>query len=361
LIIKQLFFTHKQRHHVTPMPPQTTNPPPTNASLPGFDAEFRDLDDYIRVITARIWEGRRIDDIYRYYSDPCVVETPSSVSTAVEDVVRGTRATLVSFPDRRLLAEDIIQSGDAAGGFLSSHRIISTMTHLGDGAFGAPTGKKIHVRTIADCVCRDNRIIHEWLVRDQAAIALQIGLSPRELAMRWLMASQAQDQNGKPQAGRAVWAKTVANDPPAGYFSFLSKEGEAELVANALLDFAFAKGKTDVAHVYDDAVHHLGPAGATRYGQAEVSQYWQSLFSQFKAKSFTVEHLAIQRGDGRADRVAIRWRAKTSHEGAGQFGDPTGKPVEIMGINHVELYKGRVLREWVLIDEIALWMQVLAG
>jgi predicted ester cyclase len=383
------------------MPSQTINPPPNNVSLPGFDAEFRDLDDYIRVITARIWEGGRIDDIYRYYSDPCVVETPTSVSTALEDVVRGTRATLVAFPDRRLLAEDIIQSGDAVGGFLSSHRIISTMTHLGEGAFGAPTGKKIHVRTIADCVCRDNRIIHEWLVRDQAAIALQIGLLPRELAMRWLAASQPDDKNrevkipsqpvrgelvephlplqnqpfdklranggllessnSKPQAGRAVWAKTVANDPPDGYFSFLSKDRDAEMVANALLDFAFAKDKTDVARVYDDAVHHLGPAGATRYGQAEASQYWQTLFSQFKVASFTVEHLAIQRGDGKADRVAIRWRAKTTHEGAGQFGAATGKPVEIMGINHVELYKGRVLREWVLIDEIALWMQVLAG
>jgi predicted ester cyclase len=348
------------------MPPQPFSPPPlSNANLPGFDAEFRDLDDYIRVITARIWEGGRIDDIYRYYSDPCVVETPTSVSTAVEDVVCGTRATLAAFPDRRLLAEDIIQSGDAVGGFLSSHRIISTMTHLGDGLFGAPTGKKIHVRTIADCVCRDNRIIHEWLVRDQAAIALQIGVSPRELAMKWLTAMQhdpqSPAQNGKAHAGRAVWSKTVANPAPAGYFSFVSNDRDAEMLAGALQDFAFAKDGIDVAGVYDDAVHQLGPAGATRYGQAEVSQYWQTLFLQFKVTSFTIEHLAIQRGDGRADRVAIRWRAHTQHSGAGQFGAPTGKPVEIMGINHVELFKGRVLREWVLIDEIALWMQVLAG
>ncbi len=346
---------------MTPTPSEANLlPTMSNTKLPGFDAEFCDLDNFIRVITARVWEGGRVEDIYRYYSNPCVVETPTSVSTDVDDVVRGTRATLVAFPDRRLLAEDIIQSGDAEGGFLSSHRIISTMTHLGDGVFGAPTGKTIHVRTIADCVCRDNRIIHEWLVRDQAAIALQIGISSRDMAVKWMTAMQPQDKDCKPQAGRVVWAKGVANDPPVGYFSFVSREGDAEMIANALLDFAFAKERTDVARVYDDAVHHLGPAGATRYGQAEVSQYWQTLFSQFWAKSFTVEHLAIQRGDGRADRIAIRWRARTSHEGAGQFGAPTGKPVEIMGINHVELFKGRVLREWVLVDEIALWMQVLS-
>jgi hypothetical protein len=168
----------------------------------GFAAEFRDLDHYIRVITDRIWEGRRIDDIRTYYSDPCIVETPMSVSTAVEDVISGTRATLAMFPDRRLLAEDVIQSGDDAHGFLSSHRIISPMTHLGDGSFGRATGARIHARTIADCVCKDNRIIHEWLVRDQAAIALQIGSTPRALAQQWL-------------AQRGGWNKPVAGPAPA--------------------------------------------------------------------------------------------------------------------------------------------------
>ena len=36
----------------------------------GFDAEFRDLDHYIRVITDRIWEGRRPGDrneLFRLY------------------------------------------------------------------------------------------------------------------------------------------------------------------------------------------------------------------------------------------------------------------------------------------------------
>ena len=36
-----------------------------------FDAEFKSLDHYIRVITDRIWEGRQIEDIRKYYSDPC--------------------------------------------------------------------------------------------------------------------------------------------------------------------------------------------------------------------------------------------------------------------------------------------------
>jgi hypothetical protein len=95
-----------------------------------------------------------------------------------------------------------------------------------------------------------------------------------------------------------------------------------------------------------------------------VGQYWQTLFTTFSVENFAVEHLAAQRGGGRADRVAIRWRATTKHTGGSadaSFGVATGNRVEIMGINHVEFWRGRVLREWVLIDEIALWMQVLGG
>ncbi|MFZ6819209.1 ester cyclase [Undibacterium sp. Ji22W] len=313
--------------------------------MAGFDSEFTDLDQYIRVITDRIWEGGRLGDIERYYSDPCVVETPSSVSTALSSVIDGTRATLVQFPDRRLLAEDIIVSGDDEGGYLSSHRIISTMTHLGAGNFGSPTGNRIHVRTIADCVCKDNRIIHEWLVRDQGAIARQIGLAPSELAQRWLDAAGG-------------WVKPVAGPAPAGYHSHLSKESQAQRYAQALQELAF--GRASVALTYDDAVHQLGPGGQVCYGQDEVQQFWGALFGALKVESFEVEHLAFQQGDGRADRVALRWRARAVHSGGTMFGTPSGKPLEILGINHVEFFRGRVLREWVLLDEIALWMQVLA-
>jgi predicted ester cyclase len=315
----------------------------------GFDPEFRDLDHYIRVITDRIWEGGRIDDIYRYYSDPCVVETPSSVSTRVQDVVDGTRATLAQFPDRRLLAEDVLQSGDEEGGFLSSHRIISTMTHRGDGAFGPATGRRLHVRTIADCVCRDNRIVHEWLVRDQGAMARQIGLAPRALAQQWLDA-------------RGGWNKPQAGPPPAGYRSFVDSAPAARAYADGIA--ALAHRGNPVAALYDEAVHHIGPGEATCYGHAEVAAFWGGLFGALRVQRFDVEHLVHTTGGGRADRIALRWRATAVHEdtdGTGLLGAATGRAVEILGINHAECVGGKVLREWVLLDEVALWMQVLTA
>ena len=84
----------------------------------GFDAEFRDIDQYVRVITDRIWTERRIEDIHRYYGADCAVETPTGTAMGAAAVVESTRATLVAFPDRRLLTEDVIVSGNADTGFL---------------------------------------------------------------------------------------------------------------------------------------------------------------------------------------------------------------------------------------------------
>jgi hypothetical protein len=316
------------------------------APMPGFDAEFQNLDHYIRVITDRIWEGGRIDDIWKYYSDPCVVETPSSVSTDLQAVVDGTRATLAMFPDRRLLAEDVIQSGDAHTGFLSSHRIISTMTHKGDGAFGKATGKSIKVRTVADCLCKDNRIIHEWLVRDQAAIALQIGTTPKALAAQWLVA----------KGGKHI--KPLAGAVPQGYVSHISDRALAVNYAQQLE--SLVRGRGDEQHMYDDAVHHIGPGEQTAYGQAAVAHAWRERFAALIVQSFTVEHLTFNTDSERPARAAIRWRAQTVHANEGLFGEPTSAAVEVMGINHVEFFRGRVLRECALMDDVAIWMQILA-
>ena len=68
------------------------------------------------------------------------------------------------------------------GSFLSSHRLSSIMTHTGDGILGKAQGKRVRSRIIADCWVRDQVVVEEWLVRDQAAFAKCLGLEPKALA-----------------------------------------------------------------------------------------------------------------------------------------------------------------------------------
>jgi hypothetical protein len=321
--------------------------------MQGFAQEFRNLDDYIRVITARIWEGRQIEAIRDYYSDPCGVITPSGATTDVQSVIDGTKATLAQFPDRRLLAEDVIEAGNAQEGFLSSHRIISTMTHLGDGNFGPATGKKIHVRTIADCVCKDNRIVHEWLVRDQGAIAHAIGSTPRDIAQNWLA-----ERNGKsvlplPQPSAPLWWRNPMSDEPIAQ---RYAHGIGQMLTSSICDET----------LYDEAACSLGPSNAVAYGRQEIMAFWacaRDISLQFSYEIESISFMPAQASLGRAARVALRWRAQGASRGTGQYAGLANKPLDILGINHAEFVhingQWQVHREWVLIDEIAIWMQLL--
>jgi len=316
--------------------------------MKGFDPEFHDLDHYIRVITDRIWEGRRLQDIERYYGADCAVETPSSVSIGIEPVIAGTRATLQAFPDRRLLAEDVIVSGDEHGGFLSSHRILSPMIHAGDGVFGPPTGRPVVARTIADCVCIANRIVHEWLVRDQAAIARSIGLHERDLAARWLRAAD----------GR--FSKPAMPPAPAPYVSAIATQGPAADYAEEWLQrLCQPQRAAPLATLHPELLAWV-PGGEARVGAAAMGEFWQGLGAAFPGARLEVEHLAAQPRPGRATAIAMRWRLHGAHAGPGRYGEPTGAPVSLLGISHAEWEQGRVVREWVLLDEVATWMQLLA-
>ncbi len=148
----------------------------------GFDSEFKNLKDYILKITYRIWEERGVERIRDYYGEKAPVKTPTSVSYSVEDVISSTWDILKMFPDRQLIGEDVIGSEDLPGTFYSSHRILSTATHLGDGFYGSPSGSKLTYRVVGDCICRENQVIDEWMVRDQSAIVKQIGLEPDQFA-----------------------------------------------------------------------------------------------------------------------------------------------------------------------------------
>ena len=318
-------------------------------ALPGFEAEFSSLDDYIRVITARIWEGRQTDTIHRYYGADCAVITPGGTSQGIDAVVRGTLETLQQFPDRRLLCEDIVSAGDAVRGFLSSHRIASSMTHCGDGVFGAATQRQVQVRTVADCVCVGNRIVHEWLVRDQGAIALQLGHTPQALARLWLQS------RGAPTL--PLWQPPA----PAPWQDPVHTTAGARLLADTYR--ALWAGRLAVLGQHaDEAIALQLPNGQAAIGVAAAEAFWFGYTAAFHGATLHIDSLCERIEPGRTPRVAMRWRLTGRHTGGGRFGAATQQPVEILGITHAEVdhARGRILREWVLIDEVALWMQLLS-
>ncbi len=313
-----------------------------------FTNEYESPTDYILGITDRIWKGRDIGLIRRCYAKDVRVHTAAGTAGGVDAVVAGTLETLHLFPDRRLLGEDVIWSDGGPGCAYSSHRIASTMHHRGDGRFGAPTGRPVHARTIADCLVRDGRICEEWLVRDQAAIALQLGLSPAELGAR--LAGE-QGPSADDHTGLRDWE---AVREASGVRSVL--DGSAGSQCATAMSRLW--NDTELAHVrthYDPAVSLHLPGGQAAHGHAGVDRFVIGYLAAFPDARLMVDHVVTRADPGRPVRVALRWRLAGTHAGYGVFGHPSGARLLVPGITHVELVDGRVIREYVLVDELAIW------
>lgn len=323
----------------------------------GFSQRWTDFPDYIIKITKEIWEERGIETLERYYSSDIPVRSPMGIQRGNKAVMASTMATIHEFPDRELYADDVIWSEHETG-LLSSHRLLTTGTHLGEGGFGAPSGKRFTVFVIADCAARGDTIFDEWLVRDYGGIARQLGIEPRAHAARLIALGGGVRKAAKPFVPE--------NDIAGGYKGTGNTNEWGERYA-ALLRRIMDRDFTAIAAHYDRAVsgHYAGNLHAVSH--QPVTAFWMALRSAFPNAKFEIHHQIGMDGGMLPPRAAVRWSLDGIHEGWGAFGRPTGARVHVMGMCHAEFgpfaNPGRegptVRREWALYDEIAIWKQIL--
>ncbi len=321
-------------------------------SLDGFDPEYADLRDYILKITWRIWEEGGIERIRDYYAPETPVKTPGGETHTAEQVIASTRATLADFPDRQLYGEDVVGSEDAAGRYYSSHRILSAMTHTGDSpVFGPATGKKLSVRTTADCVCERGRVVDEWMVRDRGALAIQLGLDPLELAR-----SERERAGGtkKPDELIERWACGV-HDPSGKDPQDLT--GAAARHAAALAQLTCGKLEL-LAESHDRACSVWFPYAHCAGGRDAAAACWREHAGALPAKQFRVHHAIDELEPDYCRRTALRWSCLAQHAD-GCFGPGTGREAAVLGISHAEWRGEAIVREWHLWDAIAIQEQLI--
>lgn len=313
--------------------------------MKGFDPQYVDLPDYILKCTAMIWEGRDIAALNWHYGDDLLVRTPAGISRGNAAGKANTMATLTEFPDRQLFGEDVIWSGDEDAGFLSSHRIISTATHMG-GAFGPATRRKLKFRTIADTFCRENRVWDEWLIRDNAAIAVQLGQTAEGAARASIL------------SGDTAMPLTPDTDV-AGPYNGKGNDNEWGKRHANILRRIMAADFTAIRETYDRACHLSLPGGRDINGYGAATEFWLGLRSALPNADFKIDHQIGRDDPMMSPRSAIRWSLTGAHDGWGHFGRPTGAQIYVMGVSHVEFGPWGLRRECTVYDEIAIWKQIL--
>lgn len=338
--------TRLQDHH--------DNAPPTSnksGNMAGFDAEFTDIVDYILRITYRIWEGKQVGLCYDYYAADCPVYTLAGVSCSVETVVQNTLDTLAAFPDRTLHADNIIWGGNDREGFHSSHRIRTAMTNSGDSHFGAATNRHAVIPVIAHCIVKQNKVIEEWLVRDNYSLVQQLGFDPHTVAR-----NQAQTP---PDEHFSQWydseLKRLAEvDSDRTALVKIATDAADTFIRKALHNIWNAKMLGDIQLAYDKNAKLHAPSGREATGHNEITQYYLQFLGTLSDLRVSVDYLCHQpSANGRID-IAARWTLAGKHTGTRLYGAPTGAKVLILGESHYRTNNGMIEEEWTVFDELSV-------
>lgn len=314
-----------------------------------------DIVDYILGITFEIWEERGVDLIRQYYADDCIVWGLDGITHGARAVVDATWATLDAFPDRKLLAEHVIWSGNREDGYYTSHRLLSMATNEGPTVYGPATGARIRMTNIADCVIEDGVITREWLVRDNMMFATQLSADPIEAARSMRANRSVEHQQWLDEEHSRVAAIELPDDVTAA----VGPSENAEAFTWRALWSAWTGNRTvfDTLHA-PYCVLHRSPFRHYS-GRGEVFGYYETLREILGQPAFSVDHIATQPFSSNGVDIAVRWTAAGTHEGEVMGIAPTGKPMFILGITHWRCIAGRIAIEMTVFDDLAVLSQLL--
>lgn len=315
-------------------------------------ASYPTVPAFIYGITREIWEDRGMGSkLDRYYAPNIKLRAPTGYTNSNQGVLAQTLQTLHQFPDRQLVGEDVIWKQYADGSFLSSHRLISVMTHTGSGQHGQAQGRKVRSRIIADCWMRDQVVVEEWLARDQAAFANCMGSNAYNMASS--MVAQERAQTGK------VSYFLPAHDEPSACTQGVDSDTEVTHYADAMRRIWHDKDTRAIKDLYFHGATLNTPGGQSRHGHSDIDNFLMGYLASFPDAKLTIHTGFANRDAEQPVRLAIRWSLSGTHSGYGHFGAPTGAPVYIMGLTHAHMSQGQVKQEWMAVDEVAIWKQLL--
>ncbi len=323
----------------------------------GFEETYVDIIDYIVRITHRIWEEKDIGYIYDTYKHNSRVVDGYGLQYGRDKIVADTVHTINAFPDIRLYADEIVWAGDEEVGFHTSHRTVIKGTNTGISRYGPPTGRKIELWCIANCVALENEIFEEWVLYDNADLVRQLGFNLREMA-REIGNQRVDDQVHVP----SFEPERLPGQGKPKYLTYDYASGKTF----DLVDFLSATyhniwnrrmlGTIHKSHAPN--VHTLSSNGRRFYGQNQLQSFFLSLLAAFPDLTFQIDDLYWMGNDSDGYLTAMRWSIVGNHRGWGIYGHPTGRPVHIWGITQHRIKNGLITDEWMLFNEFALMQQI---
>lgn len=329
---------------------------PRVQDLPGFEPAYSDFVDYIIRCTHRIWEEKNVGLCRTHYGADCRMHTLAGPTVGAEAVVQNTVGALAASADRLVIGEDVIWSEDPDGRLYSSHRIMSRSTHMGDDPLlGRASMHGAGVMTIADCACRENRIVEEWLVRDNLRAVWQVGLDPWHVAGQFAVLDREDDRER--HGWRAEWIARTREEPDCP----IPEDHPAALSARALALAWREDLYGDAAALASPAAELRWPSNRRGYGRGFMAGCLGQLAAVLHQRAFRVEHVAARPLPDGDIAVALRWALTGWHRSGGMWGPATGRELLLVGVSHHRLRGGLIIEDATVFDELQVLRQLLGG
>lgn len=307
---------------------------------------YADPDDFIREVTDRIWVQRDVSYIEDNYEPDSIVHGGLGTVLGRDGVIAGTLMRIAGRPQHVGQAEDVVWEARGDDAFLSSHLVFTS-----DEVQVAGRTARVRKRTVANCLYRRGRMVEEWVVRDQLAECLQLGIDPAEAA-RGVRFRGYEGSMTEPAPADVLAAGDSGPRPD-------DHRAECEMV----LEFVEEVWNRRRLHRVTDFMERdlfLHTVGDTTVVRPDGYQRdLLRLVAPFPDARFAVRDVQANFAERYAGlRVALLWTMHGVYCGSADFGPLTDAPVDLLGVSQFLVQRGRIVREVRVFDEIALRAQI---
>ncbi len=331
---------------------------------PSAYAPYRDPRDYILSWTDTIWIDRAIGRLGEHYSEDIKVHTAYGETYDYASVISNSVQKFAAFPNGGGgHGEDVVWEQRGENGFISFHRVLKTGTHSGFWTYGPPTGRDFISRTVAHCLVQDNRIVEEWLVRDEFAVLETLGLDPYKVAAELAARSPVLGNAVAAAPGEGAFAGRIENPVASGISGPRPRHHQAlcEMIV-AYFDEVWNRRRFDLAprYVSERIVCH----GVRMRRVQNLTPYQLdiiNLLATFPDGQVELRDVAVCEGPELGLRVGVIWVLRGTYSGVPTYGPPTNTRVHVLGATQFDIHEGKILREWRIFDEIAVLAQIMAA
>jgi len=239
------------------------------------------------------------------------------------------------------------------GAILSLRGSLTGRAAIPDAPDPGPAPRALRLRSMADLWCADGQVRDGWILRDTAVQARAAGMRPADWARARLRAAGG--------AARLPAPLTPDTDPDGPYVARTPGGRHCDR-GEALADRLRRIMDGDLAVLdrgSDPACAHVLPGGEDGLGSAAARRFWAGLRAALPGAAFRIEHRHGATPPQQAPQAAVRWSLYGRHDGTGRFGPPTGCFLHVLGMTQAEFGPRGVRREWTLIDDCAVWTQIV--